>query len=103
MTGRSLRPVIEDPSLAGRACLVSELCPDTKDLSKKGRMVRTDRYKYIAFSEGHHPEMLFDMENDPGETRNLAYGNDKRSVLTDHRQLLNEWIEKTRDEFEVPV
>jgi len=41
------------------------------------RGVRTDRYKYIRYPHGdgkpdRHPAELFDIQNDPNETRNLA-------------------------------
>jgi hypothetical protein len=72
VTGMSLRPLVEDSNGIGRAFLVSEIHPDPKDLAMQGRMVRSDRYKYISFSESHCPEQLFDLETDPGETINLA-------------------------------
>ena len=102
-TGISLRPCIEDPATAGREYLVCELGADRDDLSKKGRMVRTARYKYMAFSEGSNPELLFDMETDPGETRNLAHDPGIRQELTNHRRRLDEWIARTDDAFEVQV
>ena len=65
-------------------------------------MLRTRRYKYVAFSEGHNPEMLFDLDADPGETKNLARNPATREVLNNHRLLLAEWIEKANDNFTVP-
>lgn len=37
-----------------------------------GRMLRGERYKYCAYSEGQHRESLVDLEKDPGEMTNLA-------------------------------
>ena len=50
----------------------AELAPNMKDKSMRGRAVRTARFKYVGFSWGKNPEMLFDLHADPGETRNLA-------------------------------
>jgi len=99
ITGRSLRPVIDNPELAGHEFVVSELQPFPKEPHRKGRMLRTMKYKYIVFSEGHNPEMLFDLEADPGETNNLARDVAMQKVLNRHRRLLAEWIEKSKDDF----
>ena len=72
------------------------------DETKKGRMLRTARYKYIAFSHGQRPEMLFDMEVDPGETNNLAVQPDYAKTLSEHRQVLKQEVEKTADPFVLP-
>ena len=101
--GESLRPVVEGPELPGRESVVTELQAFLDDESKKGRMIRTARYKYIAFSHGQRPEMLFDLGNDPGETENLAYQADYREVLFEHRELLRKEVEKTADPFVLPV
>lgn len=103
VSGVSLRSVIEDPGNPGRAYVAAELEPDTEDASKKGRMVRTERYKYVAFSYGARPEQFFDLEDDPGETRNLAAAPEARAVLVRHRTLLAEWCRRTGDTFEVPA
>ena len=101
--GQSLRPVIEDPALPGRASVVTELQAFMDDDTKKGRMLRTARYKYIAFSYGQRPEMLFDLETDPGETKNLAYDAAYQEVLSKHRQLLENEVERTEDPFVIPT
>ncbi|NQT82838.1 sulfatase-like hydrolase/transferase [bacterium] len=103
MTGISLKPLIENPSLPGHAFVVSELSPDPKDLDRKGRMVRTQRYKYIVFSMGRNPEMLFDLENDQGEAKNLAHDSTMKDVLERHRMLLRNWMEQTNDDVKMPV
>ncbi|MFW5915653.1 MAG: choline-sulfatase, partial [Planctomycetota bacterium] len=65
-------------------------------------MIRTDRYKYMAYDEGEHPEQLFDMDNDPGETVDLAEREEYREVLNTHRDHLREWTARTDDNFDVP-
>ena len=65
-------------------------------------MLRTRRFKYMAYSRGANPEQLFDLENDPGETRNLARNAAWRAELERHRALLGDWVTQTEDWFAVP-
>jgi arylsulfatase A-like enzyme len=97
VTGVSLRSVIEQPDLPGQPYVVAELDPDPKAPDRTGRMVRTDRFKYIVFSHGRRPELLFDLEADPGETRNLAANPEFAGELQRHRRLLKEWQNATKD------
>ena len=98
VTGVSLRSAVEqdDP---GRDYLVCQLSPDTKRLEMKGRMMRTDRFKYLVFSEGNNPEMFFDMADDPGEKVNLIAHSDFQGEVARHRVLLQNWIQITDDPF----
>ena len=100
LAGESLRPVIDDPALDGRDFVVAELQPHAFRMELKGRMLRTRRYKYMAFSAGADPEMLFDLEADPLETVNLARSTGHEAVLAEHRALLNSWTNRTDDPFE---
>ncbi len=84
MRGRSLRPVLEGANATWREFCVSEVQANT------GRMVRTDRYKYITYA-GDPVEQLFDMARDPGELSNLADDAAHAEVLADHRRMLREW------------
>ena len=102
VTGTTLRPVISDPRWVVRDALVAQLHPDTKNLEMQGRMLRTQRYKYTAFSEGTNPEQLFDLQEDPGETTNLALGDSHSDLTHDHRQMLTEALAQSADHFEVP-
>ena len=101
LAGESLRPVIDDPTGPGRDFVVAELQPDPFRMDLKGRMLRTRRYKYMAFSAGADPEMLFDLERDPMETVNLARSAGHASVLGQHRATLKSWTSRTDDPFEV--
>ena len=102
VTGASLKPVIEDPAAPWRDYLVAELSTDTDQLNMTGRMVRTERFKYMVFSEGRNPELLFDMDQDPGEQNNLAANPDCRGELRKHRDLLMAWKGETADTFVFP-
>lgn len=84
MRGRSLRTLLEAQSGARRSFCVSEV------LNNTGRMVRTDGFKYVTYKDDP-VEQLFDVKNDPGETRNLAFESSHASTLEEHRELLREW------------
>lgn len=95
--GRSLRPAI-DGSALDRRFVVSELSQYGGE-ARQGRMLRTARYKYVAFNGGRRPEQLFDLDHDPGEIRNLASDAAFKDVLHEHRQLLAKWVAETADDF----
>ena len=101
--GISLRPLVDDPKLPGREFLVTELQPFRDNPQRLGRMVRTARHKYVVFSEGRRPEMLFDLERDPGETKNLARDPAMQDDLRRHRALLAGWVKQTGDAFTSPA
>jgi len=63
-----------------------------------GRMVRTGKYKYTRYVEGDGEE-LYDLENDPGEKRNLIRDRSHAAALKEHRDLLREHLAKTGDPF----
>jgi arylsulfatase A-like enzyme len=69
----------------------------------RGRMLRTDRYKYCCHAYGEHRESLVDLESDPGEMRNLARDSAHRDVLLEHRRRLREHCRATKDPFETEI
>ena len=81
MRGVSLRPLLESGGIAPREYIVSEGNNNT------GRMLRTREFKYIRYVDDP-VEQLFDMINDPGETKNLAADSAYASALAEHRRLL---------------
>lgn len=84
MRGRSLRSILEGNVLSWWRTVVTEVSSNT------GRMVRTQRYKYITYKDDP-VEQLFDMIDDPGETKNLATGSKYASTLAEHRRMLKDW------------
>lgn len=64
-----------------------------------GRMLRSARYKYVRYNQGNPTEQLFDLELDPGETRDLTVTNEVPQVLAEHRRMLDEYILTTGDNF----
>jgi choline-sulfatase len=81
--GRSLRPLTEKKPVEWRPFVVAEV-------QQTGRMLRSPDWKYVAFQDDP-VEQLFDMKNDPWETKNLAGEARCAVVLEDHRKMLKEW------------
>src|SRR6185369_13873131 len=77
LEGQDLSPLLSGKVVPPRESLVTALY-DARWADKQvpplgeGRMLRTERYKYVAYAWGRNAEALFDMQEDPGETRNLA-------------------------------
>lgn len=84
MRGVSLRALLEGNGGLSRDFIVSEVSSNT------GRMVRTERYKYVTY-KGDSVDQLFDMRNDPGETKNLAISLQYASTVKEHQKLLKDW------------
>jgi arylsulfatase A-like enzyme len=90
--GTSLRPLAERRGIGQwRRVVVSE--------SQNGRMLLTDRFKYCLYDWGENREQLIDLENDPGEMKNLAGLESHKDVLNEHRELLRQWVERTDDKI----
>jgi choline-sulfatase/glucosamine-6-phosphate deaminase len=95
LRGRSVRALAEGRAVDGwREQVVVE--------SRAGRMIRTDRFKYVVYESGRHREQLTDLEADPGEMTNLAEDPKHRDVLEEHRRRLRRWVEETNDEIAAP-
>ena len=54
------------------------LC-DFPEAMIRSKMIRTDRYKYIYRLEGDNE--LYDLQNDPGEMKNLAFNPDYKDII----------------------
>jgi arylsulfatase A-like enzyme len=98
-TGRSLRPVIEDPEVVWRDHLVVELADYAPDRQRKGRMLRTAKFKYNVYSSGSRNEQFYNLMEDPGEMNNLIHDPAYEVEILEHRKILREWMEKTGDTF----
>lgn len=98
--GISLRGAFEGrPEEVKRNYIVCEtvFAQGLKRLGLEGRCLRTPRWKYIVYDNGELREQLFDMQNDRGETRNLAAGKSYAPLLQQIRSLLIKWSERTGD------
>lgn len=112
LDGRSLVPLLENPSVFFKAGAVTQLQrnmktegPYIKDPSKRppivkafdGYSLRTDRYRYTEWDEGREGTQLYDLQNDPNEWQNLAEDPKFREERDNHAKLLKELSgEKTR-------
>jgi len=83
MRGLSLRPVLEARNAPRRDHVIAHS-------AIVGRMVRTARYKYIAY-QGDKTDQLFDMLSDPLELRNVSAESAYAGTMADHRQMLADW------------
>jgi choline-sulfatase len=64
LDGVSLAPMLDDPSASIKDAAFTQ--------TLNGYAARTDRWRYIEWGEGQDGVQLYDMEQDPGETTNLA-------------------------------
>jgi arylsulfatase A-like enzyme len=64
LDGVSLVPLLADPGAHVRDAAFTQV--------RNGYAIRTDRWRYIEWAEGTEGAQLYDMDRDPGETRNLA-------------------------------
>ncbi len=104
--GLSLRPIAEGKTVTKRrsyvACsthFVQDLREDGKPIDMQGRMIRTEHFKYYIFDKGRQPEMLIDMDSDPGEMNNLVIDPAFKDVLSRHRAYLKQYAQETGDTF----
>jgi arylsulfatase A-like enzyme len=90
LLGRSLRPLAEGrPVRDWRDYVASE--------NDTGRMIRSQRYKYCSYGAAEGAESLVDLQADPGEMKNLASDPGHRETLLEHRRLLKQWCELSKD------
>ncbi|MCZ6794359.1 MAG: DUF4976 domain-containing protein, partial [Planctomycetota bacterium] len=79
--GISLVPLLKDPD-------TKRTRPALMTHGKDNHAIRTDRYRYIRYSDGS--EEFYDHEKDPWEWTNLAGKAEMASVIKEHRKLLKE-------------
>jgi arylsulfatase A-like enzyme len=85
LLGKSLRPVAEGKRVeTWREYVVTE--------NHTGRMLRSQRFKYCVYRDGKRRESLVDLQNDPGEMKNLVAVPKHRTALQTHQRYLKEWI-----------
>ena len=110
--GRSLMPVCANPTsedwrdyIVISNHMVQGDIPEgeTEKPECRGRMVRTENFKYAIYDLGSHRESLVDMKNDPHEMRNLARNSVYKAELNKHRTLLRKYAEDTGDSEAVEI
>lgn len=78
--------------------VVSQWYSEWGSTIEPGRMLRTDRYRYIVYNEGGGEE-FYDLEKDSGERINLIANPDSSSEVQRHRELFARYVEETDDHF----
>ena len=110
--GRSLMPVCKNPASADwrEYIVISNHMAqggipegETEKPECRGRMVRTEDFKYAVYDLGKHRESLVDMKNDPYEMQNLARNPEYKRELKEHRALLRKYAEDTGDTEAVEI
>ena len=100
LNGRSLKPILEGNAPGSwPEYAVSEVEDEKQYKNARARMVRSARFKYMAFERGRNREQLFDLESDPGEMKNIASNPDYADILQQHREYLRAWCIQTNDIF----
>ncbi|MEM0915665.1 MAG: sulfatase-like hydrolase/transferase [Planctomycetota bacterium] len=93
-----------DDALPPRDCVVCENhAVQTVEVygwrpTPRGRMVRSDRFKYCLYDQGERRESLVDLLDDPGETVNLAPRPEMADVVAQHRRMLGAFAEVHGDD-----
>lgn len=91
LDGDSLKPVLENPSASVQDAAFTQ---QQRPGSQSGYSVRTDRWRYAQWdnSEGEQiGQVLFDMEADPRERRNLADDTDHADVIANLKERIAEY------------
>lgn len=103
LAGKSLVPILRKPAERLKRYAVSQY-PRNGD-NVMGYAIRTDRYRYVAWFEQDfrkNPILadakpiateLYNYEKDPDETMNVVSDAPNRSVVTQHAQLLREFLQ----------
>jgi arylsulfatase A-like enzyme len=105
LKGLSVKKAIEAPNSWRDYIVTSNHSVQGADDSfqPRGRMVRTDRFKYSIYDLGNHRESLIDMQKDPYEMTNLARNPEHQSTLKVHQKILKEYAEKNGDKVALEI
>ena len=90
LQGRSLLPLLDEPTKVWKQVALSQYPRGTV----MGYSLRNERYRYVSWQQDKDPEQvmaeeLYDHQNDPMETNNLAGTQDSEAVLQQMRSLLD--------------
>jgi iduronate 2-sulfatase len=87
LDGTSQRPALDDPAKLVKTAAYTQVRRGRYD----GYSVRTQRWRYVLWDDGRQGEQLFDMQNDPRETTNLAADPQHAQVVQELRQLVRQY------------
>ncbi len=97
--GVDLLPTIKGTKSPKRDYVASEWQTEWGYTVSPGRMIRTDRYKYMRYLENNECE-LYDLHTDPYEKTNLSHKAEYADILDMMEQYLQHHIKTTNDNFE---
>lgn len=87
LDGASLKPVLEDPTKSVKSAAFTQLRRGQFD----GYSVRTDRFRYTLWDDGKRGEQLFDLTDDPQESKNLAADSKHAATVKDLRERIRQY------------
>ena len=87
LDGVSLKPVLNDPAAKVKEAAYTQLRRGNFD----GYSIRTDRYRFTQWDGGKKGEQLYDMQSDPGETKNLIESSEHAGALSELREKLKRY------------
>jgi len=95
--GESLKPYLNRPdySLHRDFILIEHLWKLPEIPSSEG--IRTDKWKYFKYRYIQAPEELYDLENDPMETRNLVLEQSHQQILKNLRIKFTRKVQQLRE------
>jgi N-acetylglucosamine-6-sulfatase len=99
MHGRSLVPILSGRAATWRTSFLIEYFTDTvfPRIRNMGyQAVRTDRYKYIHYTELNGMDELYDLRSDPHEMNNAIGSPESLSVLPRMQQELSMLLQQTK-------
>ena len=86
--GRSLRPLLDDPSLPWKQAALTQVTRGGAQDRFLGRSVRTERHRYTEWDGGRRGAQLYDHVVDPHELHNLADAPASAATVAELRRLL---------------
>jgi uncharacterized sulfatase len=93
LTGKSLRPLLDDPQAAWDKPAFTQVWRG----GFPGHSVRTERFRYTEWDGGRQGAELYDCSADPGETRNLASDEKLAATVAELKALVQKnWAKEYR-------
>ncbi len=95
--GHSLMPVIEGTAENWRSSFLLEYYSDTvfERIENMGyKAVRTDRYKYIQYTDLDGMDELYDLEDDPYELKNIIDEGNAAEIIEEMKQELQRLLDE---------
>ena len=103
MPGRSLLPLLRNPTVAWRDKIFYEYYWEYDfPMTPTVFGVRTDRYKYIRYQGIWDTNELYDLQQDPNETTNLISKPEYTTLVQKMANDLYDWLEQT-DGLAIPL